>query len=145
MTAILIAGALLVGLDAKPEWVVAQVKDAERRYAKANPDVSEVKIACLGLAFKADIDDLRESPALRIVKSLCQASLGEILIVEPHIGELPASLNSYGRLVDVDLAIVESNIVVLLVDHREFRQINSDLFVNKVVIDTKGIWSVNNS
>ncbi len=131
--------------DAKPEWVVAQVKDAERRYAKANPDVSEVKIACLGLAFKADIDDLRESPALRIVKSLCQASLGEILIVEPHIGELPASLNSYGRLVDVDLAIVESNIVVLLVDHREFRQINSDLFVNKVVIDTKGIWSVNNS
>ena len=99
-------------------------------------------IACLGLSFKADIDDLRESPALHIVKELARTGF-EILAVEPNIDELPAELaaTSSLRLRALDEAIADADIVVLLVDHKEFKRIPKAELLARVVVDTRGVWA----
>ncbi|MGY8873161.1 MAG: UDP binding domain-containing protein, partial [Pseudomonadales bacterium] len=75
-------------------------------------------IACLGLAFKADIDDLRESPALHIVEELVKRNVGEIIAVEPNIGTLPAKLaESEIELSSLENALAKANVIVILVDH----------------------------
>lgn len=118
--------------DYKPMYVVEKVKEKADRFK--NP-----VIACLGLAFKANIDDLRESPAVEIVKQLAEVNVGEIIAVEPHVSELPASLKEKGiNLLTVEEAIEKSDIVLVLVDHEIFNSIAFDQFKEKVVIDTKG-------
>ncbi|WP_369901753.1 UDP-N-acetyl-D-mannosamine dehydrogenase [Bacillus manliponensis] len=118
--------------DYKPMYVVEKVKEKADRFK--NP-----VIACLGLAFKANIDDLRESPAVEIVKQLAEVNAGEIIAVEPHVSELPASLKEKGiNLLTVEEAIEKSDIVLVLVDHEIFNSIAFDQFKEKVVIDTKG-------
>ena len=102
--------------------------------------ITDVTISCFGLAFKANIDDLRESPALNIVKELASFNFGKLLAVEPNIEELPASLKNYIKLVSIKEAIDRSDICVLLVDHTEFKLINKSEFDNVIIIDTKGIW-----
>ncbi|MDP2138579.1 MAG: UDP binding domain-containing protein, partial [Candidatus Didemnitutus sp.] len=99
-------------------------------------------IACLGLAFKADIDDLRESPAMEITTELAKGGDGEILAVEPHVKELPPALVRLPnvRFVSVEEALRRANIVVLLVNHRQFAGIDRSLLRDKVVIDTRGFW-----
>jgi UDP-N-acetyl-D-mannosaminuronic acid dehydrogenase len=99
-------------------------------------------IACLGLSYKADIDDLRESPAPRIVKEPAKTGF-EILVVEPNIDELPYELGSMAnlRLATLDQAIVEADIVVLLVDHKEFKRIPKAELLARVVVDTRGVWA----
>ena len=97
-------------------------------------------IACLGLSFKADIDDLRESPALNIVEELAAKNIGEILAVEPNIAELPANLADKNvSLVSLESALEQANIVVVLVDHKQFKAADKTVFASKVVIDTRGI------
>jgi UDP-N-acetyl-D-mannosaminuronic acid dehydrogenase len=120
--------------DSKPGYVVAQV-------AKAADQFKKPVIACLGLAFKADIDDLRESPALQIVQQLAaDSTIGELIAVEPNIHTLPDSLAQKGvahaSLVD---AIERANIVLVLVDHKVFKALDRGLLAAKVVIDTRGI------
>ena len=120
--------------DAKPDFVVAKVR--ERAAALKHP-----VIACLGLAYKKDVDDLRESPAVGIVRKLAEAKLGELLVVEPHIAALPAELASLGlALADFDAALERANLVLLLVDHQAFLQVDRDLLKDKFVIDTRGAW-----
>ena len=120
--------------DAKPDYVVAKVR--ERAAALKRP-----VIACLGLAYKKDVDDLRESPAVEIVRKLAEAKLGELLVVEPHIGRLPAELAGLGlELHDFDAALERANLVLLLVDHQGFLQVDRDLLKDKFVIDTRGVW-----
>ena len=97
-------------------------------------------IACLGLAFKADIDDLRESPALQIVQELAIRDIGEIIAVEPNIQALPEKLSKEGvQLATLEAALEVANVVVVLVDHKEFKAADSTQFSTKVVIDTRGI------
>ena len=99
-------------------------------------------IACFGLSYKADIDDLRESPAVEIVQHLAEKKVGRLLVVEPNIRELPKNLANRPGVVlsDVREAMAEADIVVLLVDHRQFKRIDRDLLKPKIVIDTRGVW-----
>lgn len=123
--------------DAKPSWVIKQVKSA------VNSSTGYPKIAALGLAFKANIDDLRESPAVDIVKQLGQdLPESQILVAEPHVGTLPGTLSSQPniKLVDIELAISEADVVLLLVDHDEFKELDRSLLDGKRMIDTRGLW-----
>ena len=119
--------------DANPHYVVDQI-------CKAADEFKRPVIACLGLAFKADIDDLRESPALEIVKDLVAKGLGDIIAVEPNIKQLPASLSESGvTLSSLSDALDKANVVVVLVDHKQFKATDRTQFATKVVIDTRGI------
>lgn len=119
--------------DGKPHYVLGKVRAAAERFKAPI-------IACLGLAFKADIDDLRESPALEIVKDLAATEKSGLLIVEPYIDELPPSLSGLDniQLVAVEDALAKADIVVLLVNHQQFSNVDRSLLLDKVVIDTRG-------
>ena len=120
--------------DAKPGHVCARVR--ERAAALKQPT-----IACLGLSYKKDVDDLRESPAVEIVRRLAEEQVGELLVVEPHISALPPALASLGlQLTDFDEALERANLVLLLVDHMSFLQVDRDVLKDKFVIDTRGAW-----
>ena len=121
--------------DSKPDFIVARIKVKAERFKTP-------RIACFGLSFKANIDDLRESPALQIVKRLADESIGRLLIVEPNIKQLPPSLadNPSVELVSLDHAVKHSDIVVGLVDHVEFKSLDRSALSETVVIDTRGMW-----
>jgi UDP-N-acetyl-D-mannosaminuronic acid dehydrogenase len=120
--------------DAKPGYVVNEVTRTAERFR-------EPVIACLGLTFKANVDDLRESPALQIVEALHRDQVGRLLIAEPHVAELPPALQSdTAELTDARDAIDRGDIVLLLVDHEAFRAVNRSLLRGKVVFDTRGLW-----
>lgn len=120
--------------DHKPHYVIDKVKAAAAKFT--NP-----KIACLGLAFKADIDDLRESPSVDIVQHLKEMRLGELFVAEPHISELPKNLVGDNlNFSDANEAVAKADIILLLVNHRAFKEIGMDALKDKVVIDTRGLW-----
>ena len=120
--------------DAKPHFVIDKIKAAGGEFKRP-------VIACLGLAFKSDIDDLRESPAMLIVEELAKANIGRIIAVEPNIEKLPKHLEELGvELMSIQDGIREANTVALLVNHREFKLIDNLEVLEKVIIDTKGIW-----
>lgn len=128
--------------DSKPNWVVEKVKSTITDFLSANPTkaIGEVTVACFGLSFKANIDDLRESPALEITNSLASLEICKILAVEPNITELPSFISNSIELVSTSQAINESDICVLLVDHCEFEQLSEGDLKNNFIIDTKGVW-----
>jgi len=121
--------------DAKPHHVVARVMSKAERFK--NP-----RIACFGLAFKADIDDLRESPAVDICIELVRQTSGTVYVVEPNIDTLPEKLSSCKtvELTTIEYAIDNADIVLGLVDHSEFRLLDKQMLAEKVVIDARGMW-----
>lgn len=124
--------------DSKPEWVLSKISDA---VTQCRRDKEEVVVACLGLAFKANIDDLRESPSLHIVEKLVTAPLADkLLVVEPFIEQLPAQLAHKSVLVSLEEAVEQADIVVLLVDHDLFKSLDRSALQGKKLIDTRGIW-----
>lgn len=123
--------------DSKPDWVFHKVEQAAEEIG-GNPT-----IALLGLAFKADIDDLRESPALEIAHRIANAfPYSQKLIVEPNINDLPRELEGLTNLRRADLteALQTADVVVLLVDHREFREALPET-TGYHLVDTRGLWS----
>lgn len=122
--------------DGKPEWVVDKV-------ASAIETTKATSVAVLGLAFKANIDDLRESPALGIAKEMADRFPDiHILATEPNVSQLPAELSDFKNIsfFEYDKAIIEADVVVLLVDHDEFREVTAATLKGKSIIDTKGMW-----
>ncbi|QJB69765.1 UDP-N-acetyl-D-mannosamine dehydrogenase [Parasphingorhabdus halotolerans] len=98
-------------------------------------------VACFGLAFKANIDDFRESPALKIAVKLARRYGSRIKIVEPYASELPAAFEDTGaELIDIDQALETCPIMITLTDHDVFKSIPLEERANKVVYDTRGIW-----
>ena len=98
-------------------------------------------VACLGLAFKANIDDFRESPALKVAAALAERYGPRVRIVEPYAEQLPAAFDGTGALlIDIDTAIETCAILIVLVDHDLFRSIPVQERGAKAVLDTRGIW-----
>ena len=117
--------------DAKPGYILHQVAQAAEAF-------SSPRIACLGLAFKPDIDDLRESPACEIVRGLARRFL--VTAVEPHIQELPRDFAELGvGWADARTAISEADIVIALVKHSAFLTLDRSLLDGKTVIDACGL------
>ncbi len=128
--------------DAKPEWIIKKVNAAIALLLKENSakTVRDISIACFGLTFKPDIDDLRESPALQIVTQIGQMHTGPIFVVEPNIKILPQALLESARLVESDIALAEADIVVILVDHKAFEPAFKQMLKEKnKIIDTRGL------
>lgn len=99
-------------------------------------------IACLGLSFKPDIDDMRESPAVEIVKLLAEKPDLTIIAAEPNARALPHELEGKGVvMMDALSAIDCADIVVLLVDHRQFKLIDAEALGSKALVDTRGLWT----
>ena len=114
--------------DAKPGHVLARIR------AQVAPGAA---VACLGLAFKANVDDLRESPALDIAVHLAAEGY-RVLAVEPHITTLPVALAGRAELVDLPAALARADAIVLLVDHRAFGSLTLADLAGKALIDTRG-------
>jgi len=128
--------------DMKPEWVINKVKLAIADFLIANPEktASDVTVACYGLAFKPNIDDLRESPALYITKEISKLQPGKVIAVEPNLTVLPHDLSEYiCNLVSKAEANKQADIHVVLVDHKEFKREQLIISEGSFVIDTKGI------
>ncbi|RBP62929.1 UDP-N-acetyl-D-mannosaminuronic acid dehydrogenase [Brevibacterium sanguinis] len=122
--------------DAKPQFVLDKVLPQARR-------INDVQIAALGLAFKPNIDDLRESPARHIVNQLADELPGaNIMAVEPNIDALPAELETRENvtLSELNSAVKVADIVLLLVDHHEFVRLDPASLAQKIVHDTRGVW-----
>jgi UDP-N-acetyl-D-mannosaminuronic acid dehydrogenase len=105
-------------------------------------DNPKCKVGCMGLAFKANIDDFRESPAMKVAVELAKRFGHRINIVEPYAAALPQELDDTGaRLIDVDMALLECDILITLVDHDAFKAIPLAERKNKIVYDVRGIWN----
>lgn len=124
--------------DSKPDWVIEKIKIAIADFLQANPDkkAKDITIACYGLAFKPNIDDLRESPAMAITQQIAKMHTGVVMAVEPNIQAISSKLINV-ELVGVETASKLADIHVMLVDHKEFKSMS---LVSDYMIDTKGIW-----
>jgi UDP-N-acetyl-D-mannosaminuronic acid dehydrogenase len=134
----LIHAARLVN-DSKPKFVLEKVIRSVEVLGKKN---SEITVACLGLAFKPDIDDLRESPALEIARQLGLMGFAKLLLVEPNIDEIPKGFDLQStELVSLEFVLCDADVLLLLVDHTLFKEMDLGLLSGKQVVDTRGIWS----
>lgn len=122
--------------DTRPERIVSNIVDS----IGFNQDA---RICVLGLAFKANVEDLRESPAVTIVQSLARRLPdSKFDVVEPYIESLPLSISQYSNLELLTSApsLAEYNAVLLLTDHDEFRDLEDPSSPETVVFDTRGMW-----
>ena len=124
--------------DGMPQHVIEQVLEC----CADKPDAT---VGCLGLAYKANVGDLRESPAVEVVRQLARSSVGRygrLAVVEPYIDVLPPALAGHQRieLVNLDDAMSTADVVVLLTDHDEFVKVDRALLAGKAVVDSRGTW-----
>lgn len=129
------------GNDGKPKWVMQKVRDAVMDVLAADPSraMADIKVACLGLAFKPDIDDLRESPALGITAELSKLGC-QVLAVEPHIEVLPGNLGEGGiELAELEAALAAADVACVLVKHSAFADLRGKLPEGLQLIDVVGL------
>lgn len=141
-------------------WFIVDSAPAETRLIRMSREVNNSKpgfvadkvlgeaasssartVACLGLSFKANVDDLRESPAVEVCQRICSAFDGEVLIAEPYIERLPPAFKTFpkARLETLEICISDADVIVILVDHDEFKRVDWGRWIHKPVIDTRGI------
>lgn len=128
--------------DSKPEWVIDKVNAAVVSFLQQNPEksITDVKIACFGLAFKPDIDDLRESPSMGITLSLAQQYPNQVVAVEPNVinhRQVNLDINNI-KLVEVDEGLC-ADILVMLVSHSKFKSITQNILQQKIIIDCSNV------
>jgi UDP-N-acetyl-D-mannosaminuronic acid dehydrogenase len=127
--------------DRKPQWVLAQVKEQLEKIHQSYPATtrSDIRVACLGISFKPNIDDLRESPALNIARQI--AELGaQVHIVEPNIDRLPKSLQYPNvSLVSLEQALADADVMCVLVKHKPFIKSAEQIKAKTHVVDAVGI------
>ena len=120
--------------DGKIRHVIARAE----ALIEAHPGAT---VACLGLAFKANIDDFRESPARLVAATLARKFGARINLVEPYAAELPREFEgTAATLIDLDTALETCDILIVLVDHDIFRVVPLAERARKLVYDTRGIW-----
>ena len=116
--------------DAKPHHIVAHVRELAGQFSRP-------KIGCLGLTYKANVDDLRESPSLAITRQLIADEVGEVLACDPYVSAVHFTEI---RLHPLQSLLEQCQILVLLTDHRQFKNIPHRVRQEKVVVDTRGMW-----
>lgn len=120
--------------DGKTDWTI------ERAISLVN-EHPYAKIGCFGLSFKANVDDMRESPALEVALRLAGQYGSRVKIVEPNIKDLPPEFTgSSAELTDLDEAIRTCEIAIILVDHDQFKTVPLAERRHMAVLDTRGIW-----
>ncbi|MGP9737756.1 MULTISPECIES: UDP-N-acetyl-D-mannosamine dehydrogenase [Halomonas] len=127
--------------DAKPQWVLGRVKEGLEYYHQQHPDAkrSDLTVACLGISFKPDIDDLRESPALNITQQVAQLGC-RLQVVEPNIDVLPQGLQHANvELKTLEEALTQADVVCVLVKHKPFIEQADSVRAKETVIDAVGL------
>ena len=124
--------------DSKPEWVCERIRAEVAALVAAGKLEQDIKVAVLGLAFKPDIDDLRESPALHIAEKIAAGSRAQLMLSEPNVEQLPAALAGF-PLVDPREAVASADVIAVLVKHRPFIALAQQLRDHPHVIDAVGI------
>lgn len=126
--------------DSKSQWVLQKIHGAVAAHQAAHGTIPQ--IACLGITFKANVDDVRESPALEIVSNLAEKYSNQVLVVEPNLKTLSTALqNKSVNHVSLHQASQEADLLVLLVDHKEFKNPSINSHKQQTVLDFKGLWS----
>lgn len=123
--------------DSKPAFVAGKVRESVKRVRGSQGlrvSGSRVKVACLGLAYKPDVDDLRESPSIAVVEELAGDEGLELMIVEPHIESWDKPLTK------LDKAIKEADVVVALTGHKVFKELPEGALAGKAVVDSCGVF-----
>lgn len=125
--------------DSKPLHVVNMAENAMQGLG------TSARICCLGLSYKADVDDMRESPSIEIATILAKKFDGKVSVVEPYAEKLPIELESTGAelLSDLESAIKKCDVILLLTDHEDFAGINMKMLAGKKLIDTRGMLRLN--
>ncbi len=120
--------------DAKPGFVAAQIRERAERF-------KHPVVACLGLTYKPDVDDLRESPAVAIVAQLARGGPERILVADPNLRALPPRAGGMPNvaLCETIAAVRQADIVAILVAHSPFRRIPQEELLRRVVIDATGL------
>ncbi len=124
--------------EAKTDFVIGRATRMVEELLAARP---QARVACLGLAFKPNIDDFRESPAVTIAANLARRFGETIALVEPYARALPmAFAGTRARLMDLDDALADCDLLIVLVDHDMFKSIPLEERAGKAVLDTRGLW-----
>ena len=122
--------------DSKPNVIIEKIKSL---VSKKKSDIDSLTLSIFGLSYKPDIDDLRESPALKIAKEITKMNFKEIRIIEPHLEQKPEIFKKEIVFNDTLKSALDSDIVVLLVAHSKFQEIKDTAINLENFIDACGL------